>query len=138
MAAHAIAQAIELHLRHQYGRPAAPPARRPAFDTQVRRFLADAIHATLDDPHDLESLAALVGMDVRRFTAAFRTAFGCSPWQYILDARLAEGARLLREGDRTITDIALSTGFATPSHFTTRFTRHFGVPPSRYRKLASG
>jgi AraC family transcriptional regulator len=137
MAAHAIGQAVEFHLRHRYGRASAPASQPAGLDARARALLTNAIHGALDDPHDLAGLAARVGMDVRRFTTAFRASFGCSPWQYILDARLAEGARLLREERRPVTDIALAVGFATPSHFTSRFTRRFGVPPSRYRQLAA-
>ena len=42
-------------------------------------------------------------------------------------------ARLLLHGKEPVTDVALATGFATPSHFATAFARRFGVPPSRYR-----
>lgn len=135
MASHAIADALHLHLLDRHGRRGCAAARR-ALSASERARLADAIRSQLDARHSLEALAALVGMDARRFTGAFREAFGLSPWQYVLRARLDEAARLLRRGDDPVTEIALATGFATPSHFATAFARRFGMPPSRWRASA--
>lgn len=136
MASHAIGDALERHLRQCYGHDAAA-RRRGQLSASDRNRLADAIRGQLDAQHSLDALARLVGMDVRRFTGAFQDAFGLSPWQYVMRARLDEAARLLRRGTAPVTDVALATGFATPSHFATAFARRFGVPPSRYRAAAS-
>lgn len=134
LAAHAIADAIRHHLILRYRRGAMP--RRPARLSEADRArLADAVRTQPDAPHSLASLAALVDMDVRRFTSAFQAGFGISPWQYVLRARLDEAARQLAGTGAAVTEIALATGFATPSHFATAFVRRFGVPPSRYRAL---
>lgn len=132
MAAHAITDALQMHLLARYGGREQAPARR-ILSASERARLADAIKGALDAPHSLGGLAALVGMDARRFTTAFREAFGLSPWQYVLRARLDAAARMLRSGGEPVTDIALATGFATPSHFATAFARRFGVAPSRWR-----
>ena len=132
MASHAIVDALGLHLRQLYG-PLVAPRRRGGLSASERTRLVEAIGEQLDERHSLEALAGLVDMDVRRFTGAFREAFGLSPWQYVLRARLDAAARMLRQGDEPVTGIALATGFATPSHFATAFTRRFGVAPSRWR-----
>lgn len=135
MAAHAIGDALHLHLRARYGQWSRQGARRILSASQRAR-LAAAIRDELDARHSLDTLARLVGMDVRRFTGAFREAFGVTPWQYVLRARLDAAARMLRQGSDSITEIALATGFATPSHFATAFARRFGVPPSNWRRAA--
>lgn len=135
MASHAIADALGLHLLARHGR-GAPRISRRGLAASDRARLVDAIKGQLDAPHSLDGLAALVGMDARRFTGAFREAFGLSPWQYVLRARLDEAARMLRQGEAPVTEIALATGFATPSHFATAFARRFGVAPSRWRAAA--
>lgn len=135
MASHAIVDALGLYLVERYGARMEPRARR-GLSAADRARLVDAIRGQLDARHSLDTLAALVAMDVRRFTGAFRQAFGASPWQYVMRARLDEAARLLRDGDAPVTEIALATGFATPSHFATAFARRFGVGPSRWRASA--
>jgi AraC family transcriptional regulator len=134
MTAHALGHALEMHLRDRYGRPPVP-AGKIALTRADCLLLRQAICDELDGRHSLEALAALVGMPVRRFTTAFRQAFGMTPWQFVLDARLAAAADLLRTTNDPVTVIALAVGFATPSHFATAFARHHGVSPSRYRIL---
>ncbi|WP_428684329.1 helix-turn-helix domain-containing protein [Sphingopyxis sp.] len=135
MASHAIADALQMHLLARYGAGTAS-ARRRGLSASDRARLVDAIKSQLDAPHSLDGLAALVGMDARRFTGAFRAAFGLSPWQYVLRARLDAAARMLRQGAEPVTEVALATGFATPSHFATAFARRFGAAPSRWRAAA--
>lgn len=134
MAAQAISTALSAHLLDRF-RNRKPPARKHRLSEQDRSLLGEAIKGQLDARHSLETLAALIGMDVRQFTGAFRDAFGLTPWQYVLRARLDNAAGRLRRSDAAVTEIALSAGFATPSHFATAFTRHFGVSPSRYRSF---
>ncbi|MBB6426078.1 AraC family transcriptional regulator [Sphingopyxis sp. JAI128] len=135
MAAHEAGDAIERHLRTHYGYRERG-ARHRALSASERNRLADAVRGQLDAEHSLAALAALVGMEVRRFTDAFHDAFGLSPWQYVMRARLDEAARRLWHGAEPVTEVALATGFASPSHFATAFARRFGVPPSRYRAAA--
>lgn len=135
MAAVATAEGLQSHLRARYG-DRSRIAGGQSLSASDRIRLADAVRGQLDARHSLASLAALVGMDVRRFTGAFQRAFHLSPWQYVLRARLDEAARLLRRTDERVTEIGLAVGFATPSHFATAFARRFGVPPSRYRAVA--
>lgn len=135
MASHEVGGALERHLLHRYGYRDLRPVRR-ALSASDRNRLVDAIRGQLDAEHSLATLAALVGMDERGFTGAFRDAFGVSAWQYVMQARLDEAARLLWYGAEPVTEVALATGFASPSHFATAFARRFGVPPSRYRAAA--
>jgi AraC family transcriptional regulator len=135
MASHEVGDALERHLFHRYGHRDPQPMRR-ALSASDRNRLVDAIRGQLDAQHSLAALAALVGMDVRGFTGAFQQAFGLSPWQYVMRARLDEAARRLWHGEESVTEVALATGFASPSHFATAFARRFGVPPTRYRAAA--
>ncbi|WP_171005278.1 helix-turn-helix transcriptional regulator [Sphingopyxis sp. 2PD] len=132
MAARGLGVALEWHIRRQYV-PGTPRSRRRQLSASDRILLADTIRGQLDARHSLDVLAGLVGMDARRFTAAFQQAFGLSPWQYVMRVRLDEAARRLRNTNESVTDVALTTGFATPSHFATAFARRFGMAPSRYR-----
>jgi predicted dehydrogenase len=75
--------------------------RRRQLSASDRNRLVDAVRGQLDAQHSLDALAVLVGMDVRRFTGAFHDAFGLSPWQYVMRARLDEAA-LRTVGAKTI------------------------------------
>jgi len=134
MATHAIADTVQLHLLGRYGH-APKRSRSSKLSSVEQRLISNAIWEQLGTELRLESLATLVNMDVRRFTGAFRQAYGLSPWQYIIRLRLEEAARLLCSSNWSITEIALSLGFSTPGHFATSFTKKFGLSPSRYRSI---
>ena len=48
-------------------------------------------------------------------------------------ARFENAARLLRDSDDKIIEIALSSGYADPAHFTRAFRRISGITPREYR-----
>lgn len=54
--------------------------------------------------------------------------------EYLNSIRMNEGARLLRETDRQIAEIALFTGFRHATTFTKLFGEQFGVSPREYRE----
>lgn len=135
MAAHEVGDTLERHFGERYALRERLRGYR-ALSASDRNRLAEAVRGQLDAEHSLAALAALVGMDVRRFTSAFHDAFGLSPWQYVMRMRLDEAARRLWYGTAPVTEVALATGFASSSHFATAFARRFGVPPTRYRAAA--
>jgi AraC family transcriptional regulator len=100
------------------------------------RRIASACEAMADGlaaDHSLASTARAVGMSTFYFARVFRELVGLSPHQYLLRARLAHAARLLRQ-EASVTEAALSSGFGNLSHFTRTFHRHFGVAPVQYAK----
>lgn len=55
-----------------------------------------------------------------------------TPSEYLYAFRIDKAVTLLGEGELTIAEIAYQTGFKSPNSFTKTFTKHAGVPPSRY------
>lgn len=86
------------------------------------------------DIGDMDRVAALINMDVFRFTRAFRATTGQTPRQFLIDRRLARVKELLLRTDNTLADIANAVGFASQSHMTVTFTKHMGVSPGKWRK----
>ena len=93
----------------------------------------EAMVAGLAEDRSLTSTAREVGMSTFYFARVFRELVGQSPHQYLVRARLAHAARLLRQG-ASVTEAALNSGFGNLSHFTRTFQSHFGVAPVRYAK----
>ena len=89
--------------------------------------------ADLAEDRSLTSTAREVGMSTFYFARVFRELLGESPHQYLLRARLAHAARLLRN-EASVTEAAFSSGFGNVSHFTRTFHRRFGVAPFKYAK----
>ena len=64
----------------------------------------------------------------------FAKFFGQTPNTYLNRYRLGRSLDLLRAGDKSVTEIALSVGFESASYFAEIFHKHFGITPREYRK----
>jgi AraC-like DNA-binding protein len=108
---------------------------RMAFVPPARHLLRarDLADARYFEPLDVSDLAGAAGLSRAHFSREFRRAFGESPHAYLLSRRLERAAALLRNTDRSVTDICLSVGLQSLGSFTTSFTRTYGMSPTAYR-----
>ena len=90
------------------------------------------------EPIDLDSAASEVSLSSFHFLRLFTKVLGVTPHQYLVRSRLRHAARLLADGTRPITDVALDVGFADLSNFVRTFHRAAGVSPRRFRQAANG
>jgi AraC-like DNA-binding protein len=93
----------------------------------------DLVDARYREPLDVRALARAAHLSSAHFSREFRRAFGETPHQYLLTRRLERAAALLRNTDRTVTDICMTVGLRSVGSFTTTFGRVFGVSPTAYR-----
>jgi AraC-like DNA-binding protein len=98
--------------------------------------LFDHIQLNFADKLPVNTAARLVGMSAPQFMKTFKQVAGMTLVTYLNHVRLANGARLLRETDRSIGDIAAEVGFADQSYFDKRFKRAFGKSPKDFRREA--
>ena len=106
-----------------------------AFVPPARHLLRakDLADARYFEPLDVDDLARAAGLSRAHFSREFRGAFGESPHAYLLTRRLERAAALLRNTDRSVTDICFSVGLQSVGSFTTSFTRTYGRSPTAYR-----
>ena len=74
------------------------------------------------------------GMSSRQLHRRFLKIFGTTPLQFLNKTRVEAACDALLEGDKSISEIALETGFYDQSSFTQHFRKHVGMTPARYRK----
>lgn len=106
--------------------PIDPPWLRETI-RYAREHIADGINAG-----DLINFAAVSHTTMEN---AFRQSLGSSPHKYLAELRLAEAARLLRETDAHVSQIAAQTGFASVQYFCRTFLDWSGQSPGEWRKL---
>lgn len=87
-----------------------------------------------DKLFDVERLAAGLKVSRRQLYRKLQALTNQTPHDYIAALRLQAAARLLREGELTVSEVAYKVGFSEPANFTRSFTRHFGMSPTKYRK----
>lgn len=92
------------------------------------------VQAHLDRSWSLEELAAMAGFSPYHFHRIFRAMAGETLGSYVRRLRLERAARQLRSSSQSITEIALTAGYATPAAFSKAFKQHFAVTPSTIRQ----
>jgi len=102
----------------------------PARHLLRARDLADAHYA---EPLTVADLARAAGLSPAHFSREFRRTFGESPHRYLLTRRLERAAALVRNTDRSVTEICFAVGWGSVGSFTTSFRRVHGVAPGDYR-----
>jgi AraC-like DNA-binding protein len=100
-----------------------------------RRLLRarDAMDRAYAEPLDVRSVAAVAHVSPAHFSRSFRSVFGETPHHYLQRRRVERSMFLLRETDRSVTDICFDVGFASLGTFSRTFTDIVGEPPTRYR-----
>jgi AraC-like DNA-binding protein len=102
------------------------------------RRVRDRIDREYAQPLDVEALARDAHMSAGHLSRQFRTAYGESPYSYLMTRRIERAMALLRRGDLSVTEVCFAVGCSSLGTFSTRFTELVGVPPSVYRVEAAG
>lgn len=87
----------------------------------------------LADPLSLNQLANLCDLSSRQLNRIFRSDIGLGTMQFYTELRLNQAKKLCEQSTLSITEIALATGFASTSYFSTKFKNHFKILPSDLR-----
>ena len=109
-----------------------------AVEDSNRRMLRarDAMDLRFAEPLDIPALARIAHVSEAHFIRTFRATFGATPHRYLQRRRVERSMFMLRETDRSVTEICLDVGFASLGTFSRTFREIVGVPPSAYRKGA--
>lgn len=86
------------------------------------------------EPLTLDTLAAEVNVNKYYLAHAYKEAFGVSPIKYMLERRIQEGKRLLKETDLSLSQVSIILGFSSASYFSQSFRKAEGISPVEYRK----
>lgn len=100
-----------------------------------RRLLRarDAMDRAYAERLDVPAVAAVAHISPAHFSRCFRDAFGETPHRYLQRRRVERAMFLLRETDRSITDVCLDVGFESLGTFSRTFRAIVGETPSEYR-----
>ncbi|WP_103173999.1 MULTISPECIES: GlxA family transcriptional regulator [Paracoccus] len=91
------------------------------------------MEGNLEDPISPARLAADAGMSTRQLERLFRRYLNRSPKRYYMETRLARARNLLMQTEMSIIEVALASGFSSPSHFSKCYRALYGSTPYRER-----
>lgn len=101
---------------------------RPVLIEAVKRM-----ENVLDRALSPADIAAELGISQRQLERQFRSQLGRTPTAYHRDLRLDHARRLLSQTALPVTEIALSCGFGSASHFAQLYRERFGHLPNAER-----
>lgn len=100
-------------------------------------FVDKATQTVLDhldeEDFDVNHLCREMAMSRTLFYGRLKTLTGKAPQEFMRLIRLEQAAALLRKGVPVL-DVATRCGFPNSKYFSTVFKKHFGMPPSKYKK----
>jgi AraC-like DNA-binding protein len=110
-----------------------------AVEERNRRLLRarDAMDRTYAQPLDVAALARIACVSEAHFIRTFRATFGETPHRYLQRRRVERSMFLLRESDRSVTDICLDVGLNSLGTFSRTFREIVGQSPLAYRRSSA-
>jgi AraC family transcriptional regulator len=125
-------EGILLEIIAAFGRNKAAMAgttKPPPWLSAAREFMHENACTSLT----MTKIAREAGRHEIHVAREFRRFFGCSVGAYLRRLRIEQAAHLLLKPQFSISEIALSCGFASHSHLCREFKARLGVTPTEYR-----
>ena len=109
-----------------------PVADDPRLDPRVAQAVA-RMEARVDAPETAAEVARAIGLSVRRLETLFRDGLQTTPAAFALSLRLQAARRMITDTRHPLAEVALRTGFSSPSALSRAFRAQFGMAPSGLR-----
>src|SRR5678815_317023 len=84
------------------------------------------------EPLDVRSVAAVAHVSEAHFIRSFRAVFGETPPRYLQRRRVERAMFLLRETERSVTEVCFDVAFTSLGTFSRTFREIVGETPSGY------
>ena len=130
--------ALTAHVAQAYGglRPSSGACARGGLAPWQVKRACEKLESDLGGKFPLQEIAAEFDLSVSHFSRAFRISTGLPPHQWLLRQRVKAAKQLMTVRDLSLSEIAISAGFANQSHFTRVFSSVVGVSPAAWRREA--
>ena len=109
-----------------------------ARDLNNRRLAAvfGYIEKNAGEQIQLEKLASLANVSPYYFCKLFRAATGTTFVEYINRRRMEKAEMMLRESEKSVTEIAYECGIPDSNYFSRMFKKYRGASPSELRRAS--
>lgn len=111
-----------------------PPAKQQEY---IQKFmtLCEYINNNCTEDFSLDAAAQMVGFSRFHFSRLFKKVTGTTFYSYVNERRIAHASLLLLNSEKSITDVAINSGFNSISSFIRLFKINKGCTPTEFRKI---
>jgi AraC family transcriptional regulator len=99
-----------------------------------RKAVCDYIEENLHQDISLAELAAIARLSPYHFCRAFKETVGEPPHRYQMRRRIEQAKTLLVKPSLSVSDVATTVGYGSPSRFSALFRQVTGHSPRDYRR----
>jgi AraC-like DNA-binding protein len=126
------------HLLQQYGvlQKKGRPVNGGLAAWQKRRA-TELLQENLHGHIRLSEVARECGLSVSHFARSFKSSFGVSTHQWLIQQRLEHAKELMKQTRMSLMEVALRSGFNDQAAFTRTFHRSAGASPGKWRRQYS-
>lgn len=107
------------------------PTKQPQSELNRAKCYLDN-HINL--PFNLDETARVANLSKYYFCKQFKENFKVTPSEYLMNKKIERSKNLMMTSDMSVTEIALSLGFNSLSHFSRHFKQLTGLSPSEFNK----
>jgi AraC-like DNA-binding protein len=87
----------------------------------------------LSSPPSLYELSSMINMNLNKLKKGFCYLYGLPPYKVLHKFRMEAASRLLSQRDMNVSEVAWAVGYASLGHFSSAFSRYFGVKPKTFQ-----
>jgi len=101
-------------------------------DEAVRAAIS-LMESRFAEPISIDDIAKEIGCSRARLFSIFKQASGLTPNDYLQRLRVSRAATMLKETERSVTEVAMLCGFNTSQYFSNVFRKYHNRTPSGFR-----
>jgi AraC-like DNA-binding protein len=99
-----------------------------------KRRASELLHENMHGHIRLSEIACECGLSVSHFARSFKTSFGISTHQWLIQHRIDHAKELMSQSSMSLIEVAIQSGFNDQAAFTRAFHQLVGVSPGRWRR----
>ena len=129
-----VMELVALQLEHYRGlKEIQAPGSLRKSDLNLMDEVKSFLSTNFTEEHSLHSIATHFGINEFKLKKNFKLKFGHTVFDFLFDLKMDHAYQLLRDGGKFVNEVSREVGYKNPNHFTTAFTKRFGVSPSKLR-----
>ena len=100
----------------------------------IDRFKKKVVERMGDANLKMDDLGAEMSLSKVQLYRKVKAMTGKTPAELLKEMRLERAYTLLKQTDKTISEVSAEVGFAVPGYFSTCFKKQFGILPTEMRQ----